>query len=216
LTATTGLIDAVCYLGLGHVFVANMTGNVVLLGFGIAQAGGLPVVAPIVSVAGFLVGAGVGGRIGAQLAQSYARYFVVALGIETALVGAAALVIAATTVRVGSALAYAIIALLAVAMGLRNAIVRRMGVPDLTTTVLTLTLTGLAADSPPAGGVGTHWHRRLAAVAAMLAGALVGALLEKQGLAIPLALAAGIPAATLLGFVAAGRARSHDPRRRGV
>src|SRR5437868_15296221 len=48
LTFTTGLVDAVSYLGLGRVFTANMTGNVVLLGFGVAGAGGLPVVAPVV------------------------------------------------------------------------------------------------------------------------------------------------------------------------
>jgi len=49
----------------------------------------------------------------------------------------------------------AVIALLAFAMGVRNATIRRLGVPDLTTTVLTMTLTGLAAESPPAGGSGS-------------------------------------------------------------
>ena len=57
LTFTTGLIDAVSYLGLGHVFTANMTGNIVFLGFGIAGGSGLPVLAPIVSLVAFLVGA---------------------------------------------------------------------------------------------------------------------------------------------------------------
>ena len=61
LTFTTGLIDAVSYLALGRVFTANMTGNVVLLGFGIAGSDGLPVVAPIVSLAAFLIGARWGG-----------------------------------------------------------------------------------------------------------------------------------------------------------
>src|ERR1700755_3344375 len=42
LTLTTGVIDAACYLGLGHVFAANMTGNVVLLGFGIVGSGRAP------------------------------------------------------------------------------------------------------------------------------------------------------------------------------
>jgi uncharacterized membrane protein YoaK (UPF0700 family) len=32
LTVVTGLVDAVSYLRLGRVFVANMTGNVVFLG----------------------------------------------------------------------------------------------------------------------------------------------------------------------------------------
>src|SRR5260370_21189051 len=61
LTFSTGLIDAVSYLGLGRVFTANMTGNIVLLGFGIAGSGGLPVVAPLVSLGAFLAGAATGG-----------------------------------------------------------------------------------------------------------------------------------------------------------
>src|SRR3979409_1889563 len=61
LTFTTGLVDAVSYLGLGHVFTANMTGNVVRPGLGRAGSGGLPVVAPLVSLAAFLAGAGAGG-----------------------------------------------------------------------------------------------------------------------------------------------------------
>ena len=61
LTFTLVSIDAATYLGLGHVFAANMTGNIVLLGFGIAGGGGLPVLAPIVSLRGFLAGAGIGG-----------------------------------------------------------------------------------------------------------------------------------------------------------
>src|ERR1700679_4300349 len=69
LTLTTGLIDAASYLGLGHVFTANMTGNVVLLGFGLANAGGLPVVAPLVSLGAFLLGAGIGGRLGVGIAR---------------------------------------------------------------------------------------------------------------------------------------------------
>jgi uncharacterized membrane protein YoaK (UPF0700 family) len=57
LTVSTGFIDAVSYLGLGKVFTANVTGNVVLLGFGVAGAGGLPTVAPLVSLGVFLAGA---------------------------------------------------------------------------------------------------------------------------------------------------------------
>jgi uncharacterized membrane protein YoaK (UPF0700 family) len=76
-------------------------------------------------------------------------------------------------------------------MGIQNATARRLAVPDLTTTVLTLTLTGVAADSRLAGGKGGHPGRRLIAVAAMFAGALVGALLVVHvDLAVPLAIAA--------------------------
>jgi uncharacterized membrane protein YoaK (UPF0700 family) len=201
LTFTTGLVDAAAYLGLGHVFTANMTGNVVLLGFGIAGSGGLPVVAPIVSLFSFLIGAGAGGVLAKRLADRHSGLVARALGVETVLLAAAAILAAVSTVHPGDAAAYALIVLMALAMGLRNAVVRRIGVPDLTTTVLTLTLTGLAADSPIAGGSGKGSVRRVAAVLAMLAGALVGALLLKTALFLPIALAAAAAFATCLAYV---------------
>src|ERR1700716_2557903 len=74
LTFTTGLVDAVSYLGLGRVFTANMTGNIVLLGFGIAGSGGLPVVAPLISLAAFLIGAGAGGVLAARLGDRHPQH----------------------------------------------------------------------------------------------------------------------------------------------
>src|SRR3984885_15434571 len=124
LTFTTGIVDGVSYLGLGHVFTANMTGNVVLLGFGIAGSGGLPVVAPIVSLAAFLCGAGLGGRLAARLATRHNRHIAAALGIEVVLIGAAAIFAALVTVRAGKPSADAVIAALALAMGTRTATVR--------------------------------------------------------------------------------------------
>ena len=188
LTFGTGIVDAVSYLGLGHVFTANMTGNIVLLGFGLAGTGGLPVVAPLVSLAAFLVGSGLGGRLARRVAEE--RRLAAALWIEVVAVGLAAVLAAIVTVRIGEACAYAVIALLAFGMGVRNATVRVLAVPDLTTTVLTMTLTGLAADSPAAGGTGAGSTRRIVAVLAMLAGAFAGALLTKSSLALPLVCAA--------------------------
>jgi uncharacterized membrane protein YoaK (UPF0700 family) len=185
------VIDAVSYLGLGHVFSANMTGNVVLLGFGIAGTGGLPVVSPLLAAAAFLLGAGIGGRI-AIGSVAPAAEFRLALALEVVLLAVAACVAAAANVKANALSGDAIIAILAAAMGTRNAAVRRLGVPDLTTTVLTMTLTGLAADSRPAGGSGHGTMRRAAAVLAMLAGALVGALLVKTELFVALSLAAGV------------------------
>jgi uncharacterized membrane protein YoaK (UPF0700 family) len=60
-------------------------------------------------------------------------------------------------------------------MGIQNASARKLAVPDLTTTVLTLTITGIAADSVIAGGKGSIAGRRFIAVVAMLVGALIGA-----------------------------------------
>jgi uncharacterized membrane protein YoaK (UPF0700 family) len=205
LTFTTGLIDAVSYLGLGHVFTANMTGNVVLLGFGIAGSGGLPVLAPLVSLGAFLLGAGAGGVLASRLAERHPAHVARALAIEVALIAAAAILAAAIDVPPSSVAADAVIALLAFAMGVRNATVKRIGVPDLTTTVLTMTLTGLAANSRPFGGSGEGTLRRVAAVLAMLTGALAGALLLQVSLFLPLAAAAILALATWLVYVPAAR-----------
>jgi uncharacterized membrane protein YoaK (UPF0700 family) len=203
LTFTTGLIDAVSYLALGHVFTANMTGNIVLLGFGIAGSGGLPVLAPIVSLVAFLLGAGIGGALVKRLAERHPQLVTTALGIEVTLIAIAAIIAAATSVSAGNAAAYLMIALMAFAMGVRNAAVRHIAVPDLTTTVLTMTLTGLAADSRPAGGSGKGSVRRAAAVVAMLAGALCGGLLLKGQVWVPLALAAVLALVTWLVYLPA-------------
>ena len=199
LTLVTGLVDAACYLGLGRVFTANMTGNVVLLAFGAARAQGLPVLAPTVSLVVFLVGAAAGGRLAASMAGPAGakvpepvrrRWVTVALLAELLLVALAAVVAAGLPVGGGGARRYVVIGLLAAGLGLQNATVRRLAVPDLTTTVLTLTLTGLAADSRLAGGHSPRAGRRVATVGLMAAGALAGALLLRVDVALPVLVAA--------------------------
>ena len=205
LTFTTGLVDAASYLGLGHVFTANMTGNVVFLGFGIAGSGGLPVVGPLVSLGAFLAGAGAGGVLAARLADRHPRHFAWALAIEASLIAVAAVLAGAIDVQPNALSGDAVIALVALAMGLRNATIRRIAVPDLTTTVLTMTLTGLAADSPLFGGTGKGSTRRTAAVLAMLTGALAGALLLNTSLVLPLAAAGALALVALLLYIPAAR-----------
>jgi uncharacterized membrane protein YoaK (UPF0700 family) len=205
LTFTTGLVDAVSYLGLGHVFTANMTGNIVFLGFGIADSGGLPVLAPLISLSAFLLGAGGGGVLAERMGDRHPEHIARALAIEVSLIGAAAVLTAAVDVRPNAVSGDIVIALLALAMGVRNATSRRVGVPDLTTTVLTMTLTGIAADSPVTGGTGKGSVRRIAAVLAMLTGALAGALLLKTSLALPLIAAAGLALVTWLVYIPAAR-----------
>jgi uncharacterized membrane protein YoaK (UPF0700 family) len=201
LTFSTGLVDAVSYLGLGRVFTANMTGNIVLLGFGIAGSGGLPVVAPLVSLGAFLVGSTAGGVLAARTAERHAEHVARTLAIEIGLLATAAVVAAAADVRPATFAGDTVIALLALAMGVRNTTVRRIAVPDLTTTVLTMTLTGLAADSPVAGGSGKGSVRRIVAVLAMLAGALAGALLLRISLVPPLLAAAALALLVAFAYV---------------
>ncbi|MFC9281407.1 YoaK family protein [Streptomyces collinus] len=202
LTVVSGLIDAVSYLGLGRVFTANMTGNVVVLGFAAAGAPGFSVPGTATSLACFLLGAVVGGRAAARYGRgSRRRWARLILAAEALLVGSAAAVGFGWPGATGTR--YALIALTASAMGLRNATVRRLGVPDLTTTVLTMTLTGLAADSRLGDGSGRRSPRRTASVVAMVVGAALGAwLVLHHGLGVPLLVAAA--AAGVLAAVASG------------
>jgi uncharacterized membrane protein YoaK (UPF0700 family) len=214
LTFTTGLVDAASYLGLGRVFTANMTGNVVLLGFGIAGSGGLPVVAPIVSLVAFLMGAVLGGILAKRLLVRHPEHLGAALGVEVSLITLATIIAAIVTVKPASFSGDLLIALLAFAMGVRNATIRKIGVPELTTTVLTGTLTALAADSPLTGGTGRGFIRRAAAVVAMLTGAIAGALLLKSSLVLPLAAAAALALVTWIVYMPAARREMEAARRR--
>jgi len=177
LTVVTGLVDAFSYLVLGHVFVANMTGNVVFLAFALAGTGGFSALASVVAIACFAAGALVAGRLGRRL-SGRERLLGVTAVIQAVLLGAAVVMAALTTTPLPTpGPRYALIVVLSAALGAQNATARKLAVPDLTTTVLTLTITGVAADSPVAGATGAHAARRLISVAAMLIGALIGALL---------------------------------------
>jgi uncharacterized membrane protein YoaK (UPF0700 family) len=181
MTLVTGLVDAFSYLLLGHVFVANMTGNVVLLGFALVGAPGFSIAASLLAVVAFWLGAVVGGRVGTLLGQDRGRLFRTTTSIQAVFLACTVALAAVGGNPVPDAYKYALIIVLAVAMGIQNATARRLAVPDLTTTVLTLTMTGLAADSAIAGGQGSRAGRRLMAVAAMLIGAVVGAAFVVNG-----------------------------------
>jgi uncharacterized membrane protein YoaK (UPF0700 family) len=191
LTIVTGLVDALAYLRLGHVFVANMTGNVVFLGFAAAGARGLSVWGSLLALGCFLPGGIAAGRLASRLGDDRRRRLFAAATVEVVLCLVAVAIAAVEGRQLGTASRYLLIALLALAMGVQNATARRLAVVDLTTTVLTLTLTGIAADSWLGGGSGARTARRFLAVVAMLLGALVGALLLIHVRPVaPLALAA--------------------------
>jgi uncharacterized membrane protein YoaK (UPF0700 family) len=201
LTAVTGLIDAVSYLRMGHVFVANMTGNVVFVGFSLQPGSGLSLAASAVAIGGFLAGAFAGGRLGVYLADRLPVWLRTAFTVQAAVLALVALLGGLGVLTYTGHRALLTTAVLAASFGLQNATVRRLAAPDLTTTVLTLTLVGLAADSHLAGGAGARPHRRLGSVLAMLAGAATGALLLRitsPTLVIALAAALVIVATTVL------------------
>jgi uncharacterized membrane protein YoaK (UPF0700 family) len=221
LTLVTGIVDAVSILALGRVFVANMTGNVVFAGFAIAGAPGFSLSASAFALAGFLIGAALGGRLTSWVGHDRALHVRAATGAELGLV-IGALAIAAisgdpvashgtlnlTTLHLtaghagagsapvayfGTAVTDALALLLAIAMGVQNSAARKLAVPDLTTTVLTMTLTGIGADYRSGRRGNFTLARRLLAVAVMLGGGILGAwLVLRVSATAALAVAAGV------------------------
>jgi uncharacterized membrane protein YoaK (UPF0700 family) len=201
LTVLTGVVDATSILSLGRVFVANMTGNVVFVGFALAGAVGFSLAASLAALAGFLVGAFGGGRAVRRVGYNRATLLRDAVACELVLVGAAFVIAVVAGTPLAGAVRDVLAALLAVAMGLQNAVARKLAVPDLTTTVLTMTLTGIAADASTSG-----YARRLLAVAAMLGGGVGGAVLVLNVSAVAaLALAVAILLAVTTGASMAAR-----------
>jgi len=190
LTFSTGLIDALSFIALGHVFTANMTGNIVFLAFAVGGAQGLSAARSAASLLSFMAGALCGGIISVRHSDwTQARLLKHASVIEAALllVATSFAVITGSKHEITPNAVYGLIVLTAVAMGFRNAVVRKLAVADVTTTVLTLTVTGLASDSSLAGGTNPRWKRRLASIVTMFAGAATGAILLRYGVVAPLA-----------------------------
>ncbi len=195
LTVVTGLVDAVSFIALGHVFVANMTGNVIFLGFALAGTPGLSVAASLTALGAFSVGALVGGKIGKRFDSHRGHHLARAGSFGVGLMVVAVVVAGAVDHPRSDGPQYALIGLLAVALGIQNATARRLAVPDLTTTVLTNTLTGMIADSPLGADRGNNTLRRAIPVLAMFLGALAGAwAVLNVGLVLPLAAAAALTA----------------------
>ena len=197
MTAVTGLVDAVSFLSLGRVFIANMTGNIVLLAFATAHTSGPSIARSLTALLSFLIGAILGGRVMARAsADSQTRFAEQAFLLEVAFLLAASFCgigYRADPIR-DSFQRFALIALTALAMGTRNAASRKLAIPDLTTTVLTLTITGIGADSSLANGNNPRLARRVESVAAMFVGAAVGAIVVRYSISGALWLATAISA----------------------
>jgi len=192
LTFTTGIIDAVGYLGLDRVFTANMTGNVVILGMAIAQADGLPIVGPIVALVAFMFGAAIGGAMLRSARAGWSGRSTIAFSVTgTVLLGLGVSCFVVLPVE-GSPWAFTITGLLGAAMGLQAAAARKLAVADVTTVVVTSTIVGLASESKLAGGTGKNFPRRVLAVLMILIGAGVGALLLQVHIGIGMGAAGGL------------------------
>jgi uncharacterized membrane protein YoaK (UPF0700 family) len=192
LTFVTGIVDAVSFLALGQVFAAMQTGNVIFLGLGVADVSGAPVLAPLVGLCAFLAGGSAAALLTLPASPASANGLRSAMVAEIGLLGIAAVMAALADVDPGELTAYLLIAMLSVAMGLRNTIARRIGDPNLATTVLNLTLSAFVSHTPTGIASEGELALRGAAIAAILAGAVAGALLLKASLALAIAAAAAV------------------------
>ncbi|CAJ1493037.1 YoaK family protein [[Mycobacterium] kokjensenii] len=201
LTFATGLVDAISVLVLGRVFVANMTGNAIFLGFLFVPDTGFDLTAAIDAVAGFLAGAIIGGRLARRFGErAPRRWLCAALGFEAALLLVLAGAAGLGVLRYDDASKLILIAGLALAFGVQNSTARQFGIQELYTTVLTSTIVGIGVDSRLAGGSGDRQGLRYGVVLVMLSGAVVGATLTHLFIAPVIALAAVVVLAALLLF----------------
>ena len=195
MTAVTGLVDAVSFLSLGSVFTANMTGNILILAFATARVPGLSAVRSLTALIAFVMGAILGGRIMARAsADSRIQFAAQAFLLEIVFLSAASFCSIGyrSDLLEPSLQPLVLIAFTGLAMGTRNAAVRKLAIPDLTTTVLTLTVTGIAADSSLAKGNNPRLARRVGSVLAIFFGAAFGAALIRYSISAALALATAI------------------------
>ncbi|WP_308164340.1 YoaK family protein [Agromyces sp. ISL-38] len=192
LTFSTGVIDAVGYLGLDRVFTGNMTGNIVILGMALTGADDLPIIGPVLALAGFMVGAAVAGRLLRDLVAGWSRSTTVVFSL-VALVLVAAGVTMIVLEDPAEPVLLGVTTALGLAMGAQAGAARHIAVKDVTTVVVTSTITGLAADSVFGSRVDKHpWRRRAGAIALIGAGAAVGALVLNVHIAFGIALSAAI------------------------
>lgn len=229
MTFATGIIDAVSFLGIGGVFTANMTGNAVLLGFGLAGGYDFSFSRAFLALVCFAVGSAIAGRLSRTWHEVPFIWFRRITVIEIALLIVTGVLLAPVEPLVDppdELRRYLAIATLSVAMGLRNATVRRLGFADVPTTVVTSTITDVASDSWFGGGERRRERVRLTAIAAMVLGAAVGAALIREGMLVALGAAIAVVlivaahhvwiAATVPRSVAAGVEPSAVPGREGV
>ncbi|MGK4584741.1 YoaK family protein [Kitasatospora sp. HPMI-4] len=179
LTVTSGVIDAVSFLALGHAFAALATGNLLLLAFGVAGPGHLPVARPGMALAGFVLGAVGAHLVIARRLRQGRRWFAVGLLVESAVVTTAGAYSVATAGTGFPRASDAVVAsvLITLAMGWRNRIVLQTRVPEMPTTLVQASLVRLIAGTHPPGTGPTALTgvQRVATVAGMFAGGLAGA-----------------------------------------
>ena len=194
LTFATGIADAVSVLALGHVFVANMTGNVIFLGFWFVPHSGIDMTAAVVAFVSFVAGTVLGGRLARHIDSEVRLWLSVALGVEVVVLLTLSILAGTGVLNYHDNTKLILTAGLAMTFGTQNATARLFGIQELSTTVLTSTIVGLGFDSRLAGGTGHREKLRFSVIVTMCAGAVVGATMTRFTVAPVIALSAAVVA----------------------
>jgi uncharacterized membrane protein YoaK (UPF0700 family) len=188
LTATAGAVDAVTFLGLGHAFAALATGNVLLLSFGVAKAPGIAIARPVEALAAFVAGVTVAHTVIVGVRGRGRRWFLIALTVEVALIAGAGLyaVLASGTHALPAHARVVVVVLLAGAMGWRNRAIVDVGISDMPTTVVQMSLVKALMDVLSLRSGSDREPvlaraRRGATIFGIFAGGVTGALLLRLG-----------------------------------
>jgi uncharacterized membrane protein YoaK (UPF0700 family) len=203
LTVTAGAVDAISFLGLGQVFTALATGNLLFLAFALGGQGSVPVERPAIALAAFVLGVIMGSALFSALGRR--RWFPMALGVEAALVAVAGFValgvagLGATDVPDP-----VVIVVVAVAMGVRSMAALRAAIPGMPTQMIQGSLVAVidtfvsrwsAAGRSRGGAAGSasrpalaklSMARHAATIGGTLLGGVLGALLVNAGAGLAL------------------------------
>jgi uncharacterized membrane protein YoaK (UPF0700 family) len=200
LTFATGLADALSILVLGHVFVANMTGNVIFLGFWLAPRTSIDLTAVAVALPTFVCTTIISGRLSRHFGDRTRTWITTVLATEMVLLLTLSVLAGAGVLHYHDNSKLVMIGLLAVTFGLQHSSARQFGIQELSTTVLTSTIVSLGLDSHLAGGTGERQKLRISVVVTMCAGAFLGATMSRFVVAPVFTLTAAVVAVSMLIF----------------
>ena len=200
LTFATGLADSLSILVLGHVFVANMTGNVIFLGFWLAPRTSIDLTAVAVALPTFVTTTILSGRLSRHFGIRTRPWITTVLATEIVLLVTLSILAGAGVLHYHDNTKLIIIGFLAVTFGLQHSSARQFGIQELSTTVLTSTIVSLGIDSRISGGTGERQKLRFTVVFTMCAGAFLGATMSRFVIAPVFALTAAVVTVSLLIF----------------
>jgi uncharacterized membrane protein YoaK (UPF0700 family) len=194
LAVVSGATDASGFLHLGGAFASVMTGNMVLLGLAGGTANSSLAAHAGAAIAAFIVGCVIGGRVAGHHHKDdgiWPTPITIALTVELAIFVVYAIGLEAVNGDPGSSVYKTVLlALNAIALGLQSGAIQRFGIPGLSTTYLTGTLTTTIVHLSTGRPI-RHVAFNLQLLVGLIVGAAAGGLIAKNAMSYVPALQIG-------------------------